>query len=56
MWCVTFGMLMHPLWNYLLVTKGQANLGIIGTGISGVITDSIVFLSLLMYTSKVESI
>ena len=54
MWCISFGMLFHPLWNYLLVTKEQANLGIIGTGIAGVITDSLVFGSLLLYTNRVE--
>ena len=56
MWCISFGMLFHPLWNYLLVTKEHANLGIIGTGISGVITDSLIFGSLLLYTSRVEKL
>ena len=56
MWCISFGMLFHPLWNYLLVTKSQANLGIVGTGIAGVITDSLVFGSLLFYTNRVERI
>ena len=47
-------MVLHPLWNYLLVTKEQANLGIVGTGIAGVITDSLIFASLLIYTNRVE--
>ena len=54
MWCISFGMLFHPLWNYLLVTKSQANLGIVGTGIAGVITDSVIFVSLLLYANRVE--
>ena len=49
-------MLFHPLWNYLLVTKEQANLGIVGTGIAGIITDSLVFGSLLLYTNRIERI
>ena len=54
MWCVSIGMVLHPLWNYLLVTKEQANLGIVGTGIAGVITDSLIFASLLIYTNRVD--
>ena len=56
MWCITFGMVLHPLWNYLLVTKEYANLGIVGTGISGVITDSLVLGSLLLYTNRIDRI
>lgn len=40
----------HPLWCWLLVTKENANLGIVGVGIAGVITDFSVFLYNVIYS------
>lgn len=48
MLCLTFGTLTHFLWCNIFVTKLQ--LGITGIGISLIITNTIIFLSQLLYS------
>ena len=47
---------MHIFWSYLLVSKNKFNLGIVGTGISMVISNSTVLAINLLYTSWLPDI
>ena len=42
--------MFHPLWCKLLVTKDYANLGIVGVGIAGIITDFSVLMYNMLYS------
>ena len=47
---------LHVLWTYLLVSESQLNLGITGTAIAMVITNSITFLINVVYTAYLSDI
>jgi len=48
MLCLTFGTLTHLLWTNIFVVKFQ--LGITGTGIALIITNTIIFVSQILYS------
>ena len=52
----TVAIVLHPLWAYFLVSQNQMNLGIMGTGISGVITNFTNLAVNLAYTSMQQNI
>ena len=52
--CTSIGVAFHVVWSYIFVIKLE--FGIVGTGIANVITTSLTFLLLLMYTKSLKDI